>query len=101
MPDLRMCSECGEYLCEVMYFLPQSGTVECGNCYKKGGEYAVMLNSSAMTALRHTIYAEDKKLFSFALPDRELEMVNQASESYLKYMFEKDFKTLNFYKMMI
>ena len=101
MPDLRMCSECGEYLCEVMYFLPQSGTVECGNCYKKGGEYAVMLNSSAMTALRHTIYAEDKKLFSFALPDRELEMVNQASESYLKYRFEKDFKTLNFYKMMI
>ena len=35
---------------------------------------------------------------SFSLSDEGLEMLNQASESYLKHRFEKDFKTLIFYK---
>ena len=34
--------------------------------------------------------------FSFALPESDLDVLNEASENYLKYMFEKDFSTLNF-----
>ena len=71
MPDLRMCSVCGEYTANLMYFLPREGS---------------------------TVYADDDKLFSFSLSDEGLEMLNQASESYLKHRFEKDFKTLIFYK---
>ena len=84
MPDLRMCRICGEYLCDNMLFLPKSGTI--------------LLNRSSLTALRHTVYADDNKLFSFALPESDLDVLNEASENYLKYMFEKDFSTLNFYK---
>ena len=101
MPDLRICRECGEYSAEIMYFLPHTGMLECGNCHIKNGELAIAMNPSVLTALRHTIYADDNKLFSFALSQEGLDILNQASESYLKYRFEKDFKTLTFYKTII
>ena len=83
-----------------MYFLPKLGMLECADCHNKNGEIAIGLNTSALTALRHTVYADDDKLFSFSLSLQGLEVLNQASESYLKYRFEKDFKTLTFYKMI-
>lgn len=100
MPDLRMCRECGEYCPETMCFLPKLGMLECAACHVKNGEIAIELNPSTLTALRHTVYADDDKLFSFSLSEQGLEVLNQASESYLKYRFEKDFKTLTFYKMI-
>lgn len=98
MPDLRMCRVCGEYSCDNMLFLPRSGAIECASCHSENGEMKILLNPSSLTALRHTIYADDSKLFSFALPESDLDVLNEASENYLKYMFEKDFSTLSFYK---
>ncbi len=101
MPDLRICRDCGEYMADTMYFLPRLGVLECGNCHIKSGELAIPMNPSMLTALRHTIYADDNKLFSFALSQQGLDVLNQVSESYLKYRFEKDFKTLTFYKTIM
>lgn len=98
MPDLLMCRRCGEYSAETMYFFPASGALECAGCAENEKLGAVALSSSALTALRHTVYADDDKLFSFSLSDEGLAALNLASESYIKYQFEKDFKTLNFYK---
>ena len=98
MPDLRMCRECGEYITPLMYFLPRIGALECADCRTDVSEPAIALNEGTLTALRHTVYADDDKLFSFALPKDDLVVLNAASESYLKYRFEKDFKTLIFYK---
>ncbi len=98
MPDLRMCRTCGEYSADTMYFLPRTGMLECLSCREKISERAVALNPSTLTALRHTVYADDDKLFSFALSQEGLDGLNEASERYLKYRFEKDFKTLTFYK---
>ena len=98
MPDLRMCRTCGEYSADTMYFLPRTGMLECLSCREKISERAVALNPSTLTALRHTVYADDDKLFSFALSQEGLDVLNEASERYLKYRFEKDFKTLTFYK---
>ena len=100
MPDLKMCRECGQYQAELMYFLPKEGVLECAGCRKTISGTEIALNPSTLTALRHTIYADDDKLFSFALSQEGLKVLNSASESYLKYRFEKDFKTLNFYKAM-
>lgn len=101
MPDLRMCSGCGEYTADKMFFLPDRGTLECDGCHIRNSEIAVELDSSSLTALRHTVYADDDKLFSFSLSDRGFDALNLASENYLKYRFEKDFKTLTFYKTII
>ena len=97
MPNLLMCGSCGAYTAPVMWFYPQTGSLLCGDCAQsKSG--AVALSEAALTALRHTVYADDDKLFSFALSDEGLKMLNAASEAYLKYRFEKEFKTLDFYK---
>ncbi len=98
MPDLRMCRTCGEYSADVMLFFPKKGIIECARCNNNIGDFAIGLNTATLTALRHTIYADDDKLFSFSIPDSDLDVLNEASESYLKYMFEKDFSTLTFYK---
>ena len=96
MPDLLMCKSCGAYSAPHMYFLPRTGTLSCASC--GGTDGAVLLGEAALRALRHTVYADDAKLFSFRLSDEGLEQLNRASEAYLHFRFEKDFKTLSFYK---
>jgi len=98
LPDLVMCRECGVYAAEEMYFSPRTGEIECASCHGIKADGMVKLSEAALTALRHTVYSDDDKLFSFTLSDEGLKMLNAASESYLQYRFEKEFKTLNFYK---
>ncbi len=98
LPDLIMCKNCGVYTAPLMHFFPQTGEIECGRCCGAQASGAVPLTEAALTALRHTVYADDDKLFSFSLSDEGLELLNRASEAYLQYRFEKEFKTLNFYK---
>lgn len=98
MPDLLMCKNCGVYSADTMYFFPQTGTIACASCQKTAEDGAVPLSEAALTALRHTVYADDDKLFSFSLSQEGLAMLNTASERYIKYRFEKDFKTLHFYQ---
>ena len=97
LPDLIMCRECGVYTAPLMYFYPRTGAIRCSRC-GAAGDGAIALSEAALTALRHTVYADDNKLFSFALSDEGLEQLNRASEAYLRFRFEKEFKTLNFYK---
>lgn len=98
LPDLVMCRECGVYAAEEMYFSPRTGEIECASCHGIKADGMVKLSEAALTALRHTVYSDDDKLFSFTLSEEGLKMLNAASESYLQYRFEKEFKTLNFYK---
>lgn len=98
LPDLVMCRECGVYAAEEMYFSPRTGEIECASCHGIKADGMIKLSEAALTALRHTVYSDDDKLFSFTLSDEGLRMLNAASESYLQYRFEKEFKTLNFYK---
>lgn len=99
LPDLVMCRSCGVYSAPVMYFYPRTGEIACNRCGSLSGG-AVALSEAALTALRHTVYADEKKLFSFALSDEGLEQLNRASEAYVQYRFEKEFKTLQFYHTM-
>ena len=98
LPDLIMCRSCGVYTAPSMWFFPRTGTIECSRCCAVPSDGAILLSEAALTALRHTVYADDDKLFSFALSDEGLGMLNRASEAYLQYRFEKEFKTLGFYK---
>ena len=98
LPDLVMCRECGVYAAEEMYFSPRTGEIECASCHGIKADGMIKLSEAALTALRHTVYSDDDKLFSFTLSEEGLKMLNSASESYLQYRFEKEFKTLNFYK---
>ena len=62
---------------------------------------ALAVAIAAITALRHTVYADFEKLFSFELKEELLEPLSLASERYIAYMTQKDYPTLQFYKTII
>lgn len=100
MPDLVCCRGCGCYEADVMYFLPRSGVIVCGDCYAPQQEPAIPLPRGVMTALRHTIYADFDKLFSFRLAEDGLRVLADASEQYLLSTVQRRFATLEFYHQM-
>lgn len=101
MPDLVMCAECGAYEAPEMVFVPHTGKLYCASCADKHGIQGVRLPIAAITALRHTVYADFEKLFSFELKEELLEPLSLASERYVAYMTQKDYPTLQFYKSML
>lgn len=100
MPDLVCCAGCSCYENDEMYFLPRKGSIYCGDCFQPSAEPAMRLNRGSMTGLRHTIYAEFEKLFSFNLPPQGLQELSQASEQYVLHTLQRSFNTLNFYHQM-
>lgn len=100
MPDLIMCGDCSVYESDEMVFSPQTGKLYCKSCADKNGIRGVALSHGTVTALRHTVYADFNKLFSFSLSDSALKILNMATESYLTHVSERDFMTLQFFKMM-
>lgn len=56
------------------------------------------LSSGALAALRHVIYGEPKRLYSFSLAAEDLKKLGDASEAYVHAMLERGFGTLDFYK---
>lgn len=99
MPDLIMCRGCGAYESERMYFSLSDSAVHCQTCFEKAPmRNCVEIDRGVLHALRHTVFAEDKKLFSFSLSDAGLEKLNYITESYVCKVLEKDLSTLHFYK---
>lgn len=100
MPDIMMCKECGEYEKDNMIFLPSSGQLICGDCCEKSeiSGFRIKLNRSSLKALRHCCYADSDKLFGFTLPDSDLKTLNFCSEEYIRFILERNFKTLQFLK---
>ncbi len=100
MPDLVMCADCGVYEAPEMIFVPHTGQLWCASCAAKHGIQGARLPIAAVTALRHTVYADTDKLFSFTVKDELLPPLSLASERYVTYMTGRDYPTLQFYKSM-
>lgn len=101
MPDLVACAGCACYEADPMYFLPQKGILVCGDCMDSKEEHAVALKRGVLQALRHTIYAEFDKLFSFTLSAEGTAALANASEAYLLSCLGHTLPTLDFYKKIV
>lgn len=99
MPDLIGCAQCRRYAAEPMFFYPQQGILLCPACRQaaagQGGGLA--LHPGALTALRHTVYADLPRLFAFSLGGQGQAELARASEAYVLAQLERGFKTLDFY----
>ena len=101
LPDLVMCADCWVYEKPEMVFVPGTGRLYCADCAAKRGVPGVLLPLAAVTALRHTVYADFEKLFSFTLKDELLAPLSIASEQYVAYRTQNNFPTLQFYKQLV
>ena len=100
MPNLVCCAGCSCYESDEMYFLPRKGLIYCGDCFQPTAEPVIKLSRGALTGLRHIIYSDFEKLFSFSMSPLGLVELAQASEQYLLCTVERSFNTLEFYRQM-
>lgn len=101
MPNLIGCAECGSYEAERMYFKVNRGELYCGDCFLNNGDPAELLSPGALHAMRHIVYSEFEKIFSFDLKGEALQQLTRAAESYTVHHLQKRPQTLDFYNSML
>lgn len=100
MPDLTMCEACGCYEAAEMQLLLRSGRLRCMACGPVA-EPSARLPKGVLFAMRHIVYAEPEKLFSFSLPEKSLKILSDACERYLLAQIDRGFPTLQFYHGLV
>ena len=108
MPDVLSCCECGEREGS-FYFDIMGGSVICYNCNSKRerahtepenpheSHIICILSETAKVALGYCVHCPIEKLFSFSVPDEDMELFSKATEEYLVNQLERTYKTLEFY----
>lgn len=98
-PIADSCGVCGVEQPEDGRFHLREGVLHCAKCRGEVGEGISMpMNAGAVAALRHIVYGDPKRLFSFRLGEQGLKQLGGASEAYLMTQLERGFSTLDFYK---
>ena len=100
MPDLVCCEECGCFEHEHMNFIPESGTLLCGECIAVCNKKRIETGFGVTRAMRHCIYSEFDKLFSFTLAEESLPVFDHVMEEYISVHIERKFKARDFYKQL-
>ncbi len=93
MPDLVACRICGTFEDEKMVFDPLTATLSCGACHGEGD----VVSPAVLRGMRHIVYADDAKLFSFKLTGDSLWQLCQVVEHYLTVHVERRFKSLSMF----
>lgn len=98
MPSVVACVNCGQYESQNMYFDLFTGELFCEQCNLKNSLQQLPL--SVVSAIRFICFSDANKIFSFNLPEEEMETLSWITERYLRNITGKKFRTLDFYKMM-
>ena len=96
-PLLSVCSVCGEQVPQRSYLNLEGGTVNCAECAQGGSG----ISRGTLDAMRYITSCNPKKLFSFKLAEPALRELYRASEGYLLAQFDREFRTLDYYKVII
>ncbi len=95
MPNLVACGNCGKFESDVMYFSLTDGSLSCGECGKT--ENSQILDRTLLSALRHIVFSEFKKLYSFEIPEKSAVELSKITEKYITVQTDYDFTALRFY----
>ena len=92
------CAACGETEIAQPVFDLQGGTLLCHSC--AGMSRTLPLTSGAVAAIRHVLYGDPRRLYSFALEEADQRCFTRVAEGYTRAMLDRDFRTLDFYKSL-
>ena len=96
MPNLIACERCGEYETDTMYFDVENGLIYCNNCMNTSAYF--QLSIGLVRALRHIVFSDFDKIYSFKMDKDALEDLSYITEKYVLSKLLRNFKTLDFYK---
>ncbi len=93
-PNLVACSECGCFEANTMFFDLSEGSITCEECNdsKKG----IAINKTILSAMRHIIYSDFAKLYSFTIPEESAKTLSEITEQYITLQSDYRFHTLEF-----
>lgn len=93
-PLADACAVCGRENPEKPVLDTVQGVIRCKGC----GGGGLPLCRDSLAALRHIVYGNPKRLYSFQLGGEPLRRLTSASEAFLRAQLERGFSTLDFYK---
>lgn len=97
-PMLNCCAVCGQEPEEPRFHLSQ-GALHCPGCREKlGPGISMPLDGGALSALRHVLYGDGKRLFSFHISEPSLQKMGAVTEAFVLTQLERGFRGLDFYK---
>ena len=98
-PLLDACAVCGAPEPEPPLFHLNEGVLCCAACRAEAGEgAAVPLEGGALAAMRHIVYGDPKRLFSFRLEGAGLSCLSHVCQRFLTTQLDRGFRTLDFYQ---
>ena len=99
-PLADSCAYCGKTEPEQPLFDVVQGVLRCRTCGTEESSLSMPLCRSSLAALRHVIYGDPKRLYSFQMGDEALRRLGNAAEAFAAAQLERGFKTLDFYKSL-
>ena len=100
-PLADACAVCGRPDPERPMLHLTEGVLHCAACKKGVGEgQSLPLTKGALSALRHIVYGDPKRLFSFALDEDSLRCLALVCEGFLRTQLDRGFHTLDFYHQL-
>lgn len=94
------CAYCGCPEPEQPLFDVVQGVLRCRTCGAEESALSMPLCRNALAALRHVIYGDPKRLYSFQLGEDALRRLGNAAGAFVAAQLERGFKTLDFYKSL-
>ncbi|MEM5780386.1 MAG: DNA repair protein RecO [Lawsonibacter sp.] len=95
------CAVCGADPPEEPSFHLKEGVLHCAGCRGEVGDgISLPLGQQALDAMRHIVYGDPKRLFSFPAEGEGLSQLAGLTEAYLHTQLERGFRTLDFYKQV-
>lgn len=93
------CAVCGAEELAAPAFDMQGGVLICRSC--SPALRAMPLTPGTVAAIRHVLYGDPRRLYSFSLEEEDQRCFSRAAEEYMRAMLDRDFRTLGFYKSMM
>ena len=100
-PLADSCAYCGAETPERPMLDVVQGVLRCGTCGKGESGYSLPLDMNSLAALRHVLYGDAKRLYSFRLEEESLRRFGNAAEGFMTAQLERGFRTLDFYKSLL
>ena len=103
MPDLVACCACGDFQGQGVFFAPVQGTLWCGACVQEASRQGLSLlplSPGVFQAMRHIIYSDFEKLFSFRLSEAGVMELSRVCQNYLLCQVERVLPALRFFESM-
>ena len=91
------CAVCGRSEPDKPMLDVVQGVVHCAAC-ATGGGLSMPMTAGALSALRHILYCEPKRLYGFTLDAEHRKPLDHTAEAFCAAQLERSFKTLDYYK---